>query len=114
MLGASKRGEGVQEHYRSYRSTVRKAAPPRKPEPAGPPERRGAQSAGRIVRLFVGQCHGFIRVANDREIYFHRSDVQHGTSFNDFIVGDAVTFELLDDVVSGARALRVTPRRRHT
>jgi cold shock CspA family protein len=78
----------------------------------GPPERRGAVAHGRIVALLVGQSHGFIRLSDRREIYFHRSDLDEGTSFNDFAVGDAVTFELLEDAVSGARALRVKRRRR--
>ena len=69
-------------------------------------------SSGRIVNLQVGQSHGFIRVADRREIYFHRSDLDEGTSFNDFTIGDAVTFELLEDAVSGARGLRVKRRRR--
>ena len=72
-----------------------------------PIERRGIPEIGRIVKLFVGQGHGFIRMANDREVYFHRADVLEGTSINDFTVGDAVEFERLDDLVSGARALRV-------
>lgn len=76
------------------------------------PERRGFRATGRIVRLFVGQAHGYIRVANDREVFFHRSDVCEGTSFNEFVVGDSVAFELLEDTVSGARALRVERRRR--
>jgi hypothetical protein len=76
-----------------------------------PPERRGVQSTGRIVKLFVGQGHGFVRVMNNRDIYFHRSDLPEGTSINDFTVGDSVTFELLEDAVSGARALRVKRRR---
>jgi cold shock CspA family protein len=67
---------------------------------------------GRIVKLFVGQGHGFIRLANDREIFFHRADLQEGTSINDLDVGDAVTFERLDDPVSGARALSVRRHRR--
>jgi len=67
---------------------------------------------GRITRLFIGQSHGFIRGAADREIFFHRSDVEEGTSFNDLAVGDAVAFELLDDAVSGARAVKVKRRRR--
>jgi hypothetical protein len=75
-----------------------------------PLERRGIPEMGRIVKLFVGQGHGFIRMANDREVYFHRADVQEGTSINDFAIGDVVAFERLDDAVSGARALRV---RRH-
>jgi cold shock CspA family protein len=86
-------------------------APARKAAAAQPAERRGTPSSGRIVTLFIGQGHGFIRLAGDREIFFHRSDVCEGTSFNDFAVGDAVTFELFEDHVSGARALRVEPRR---
>jgi cold shock CspA family protein len=76
-----------------------------------PAERQGVPSNGRIVRLFVGQSHGFIRAKDGREIFFHRGDVQEGTSFNDFEVGDDVVFELLEDAVSGARALKVRPRR---
>jgi hypothetical protein len=38
--------------------------------------------------------------------------VREGTSFNDFAVNDPVTFELIEDDVSGARALRVTRRSR--
>jgi cold shock CspA family protein len=97
------------------RGAVRKAAPPRKPSPAGPlrpPERRGEPSTGRIARLSIGQGHGFIRAAGGREIYFHRSDLQEGVSFNAFSVGDTVAFELFEDAVSGARALRVRRRRR--
>ena len=69
-------------------------------------------STGRIVKLLIGQSHGFIRVADSREIYFHRSDLEEGASFNDFTIGDVVSFELLEDAVSGARALRVKRRRR--
>lgn len=72
-----------------------------------PEPRRGTPSSGRVVTLFVGQCHGFIRLANGREVFFHRSDVRQGTSFNAFAIGDRVTFELLEDGVSGPRALRV-------
>lgn len=59
------------------------------------------------MKLFVGQGHGYIRVANQQEIFFHRSDLQEGTSINDLSVGDVVTFERLDDTISGARAQRV-------
>jgi cold shock CspA family protein len=76
-----------------------------------PVERRGAPSSGRIVTLFIGQGHGYIRLANDRDVFFHRSDVREGTSFNDLAVGDAVTCELLEDDVSGPRALRIERRR---
>ena len=86
---------------------VRKAAPAHKPRPTGPPEQRGLPSRGRVARLFVGQGYGFIRLTDGRDIFFHRRDVCQGTSFNDFAVGDAVAFELLEDDVSGARAIRV-------
>jgi hypothetical protein len=80
--------------------------------PVRPAERRGVVSTGRIVKLLIGQYHGFIRLSDSREIYFHRSDLEEGTSFNDFVVGDVVSFDLLEDAVSGARALRVKRRRR--
>jgi hypothetical protein len=75
-----------------------------------PTERRGHPSTGRIIKLLFGQSHGFIRLRGGRAIYFHRSDMQEGTPFNDLVVGDAVTFELLEDPVSGARAIRVIRR----
>lgn len=91
----------------------RKAATPRaKPATSPPAERRGVSTTGRIAKLLVGQGHGFIRLTNHREVFFHRSDVREGASFNDFAVNDPVTFELLEDPVSGARALRVTRRSR--
>jgi cold shock CspA family protein len=69
--------------------------------------RRGTPATGRIVKLFVGQGHGFIRLADHREVFFHRADLEDGTSINDLTVGDTVAFEDLDDSVSGPRALRV-------
>ena len=96
-----------------FYGVARKAAPRGKPAVSRPPERRGVSTTGKIVKLFVGQGHGFIRLPNDREIFFHRRDVHDGTNFNDFLVGDPVVFELLEDVVSGARALRVSRRRPH-
>ena len=68
---------------------------------------RGTPRRGRIVTLLTGKGHGFIRLPNAREVYFHRADLQAGTVFNDIRVGDAVCFELLEDAVSGARALRI-------
>jgi len=59
----------------------------------------------------VGQGHGFIRLANGREVFFHRADVRDGLSFNAFAVGDRVIFELLEDRISGPRALSVELRR---
>jgi cold shock CspA family protein len=67
----------------------------------------GTARTGRIVRILTGQCHGFIRLRDDRDVFFHRGDVEEGTEFNDLRVGQVVVFELIDDAVSGARALRV-------
>ena len=93
------------------RGAARRVAPARAGTAPGSPERRGVRSAGRIVSLLVGQGHGFIRLADHRDVFFHRSDVRDGNSFNDFSVGDAVVFELYDDAVSGPRALDVQRRR---
>jgi hypothetical protein len=93
------------------RRASRQAAPDGRVGSARPAERRGTACTGRIVKLRIGQGHGFIRLVDTREIYFHRSDLGDGISFNEFAIGDAVTFELLEDVVSGARALRVKRRR---
>jgi cold shock CspA family protein len=89
-----------------------KASAKRSGKLAKPAERRGVPDTGRIVKLFVGQGHGFIRLGDDREIFFHRADLQEGTSINDLEVGDAVAFERVDDPVSGARALSVRRQRR--
>jgi len=89
----------------------RKTAPRRKPLASRLPEQRGVTLTGTIVKLLTGQGHGFIRPTDGREIFFHRADVREGTSFNEFAVGDVVTFELLDDAVSGPRAVRVRRRR---
>jgi len=69
-------------------------------------------STGRIARLLIGQAHGFIRVRNGRAIFFHRADLRDATTFNTLQVGDLVAFELVNDQVSGARAIRVAPARR--
>ncbi len=64
-------------------------------------------ASGHIVRLCTGQCYGTIRTADGRDVWFHRSDMADRASFNDFVVGDSVKFELLLDRISGARALSV-------
>jgi cold shock CspA family protein len=74
-----------------------------------PLEPHGIRAAGRIAKLFIGQGYGYIRLADNREIYFHRAEVRDGTSFNDLRVGEPVLFELYEDRVSGARALKVRP-----
>jgi cold shock CspA family protein len=71
---------------------------------------RGVPLRGRIAKLCVGQGHGYIHVADHRNVFFHRADVVDGESINDFAVGHAVTFDLLKDSISGPRALNVTRR----
>lgn len=71
---------------------------------------RGTASSGRIVKLMIGQSHGFIRLTDRRDVFFHRSDLPEGASFNDLAVGDSVTFDLIEDPISGPRALSVQRR----
>jgi cold shock CspA family protein len=61
---------------------------------------------GVVVRIVRGQSHGFIQTTEDREVFFHRSDIT-GSSFNDLAPGDPVTFNLTDDTVSGPRAIHI-------
>lgn len=68
---------------------------------------RGAASRGRIIKLMIGQAYGFIRLTDHREVFFHRNDLEEGTAFNDLTVGDPVTFALVEDPISGARAQNV-------
>ena len=75
-----------------------------------PPPR--VHASGHVGRLLIGQGYGFIRLADGREVYFHRADMGEDGSFNSLRVGDSVTFELFDDRVSGARALCVMRRPR--
>ena len=76
--------------------------------PAGPHHQRIATpAAGTIARLLVGQAYGYIRLADRRDVYFHRGDLVEGTPFNEFTVGDTLAFELLEDRFSGPRALSV-------
>lgn len=96
-----------------FYGSMRKRAPAaRSGKPCGPRDLRGQPATGRIAKLFIGQGHGFIRLTNQREVFFHRADVEDGTAFNDLHIGDAVTFQLFEDSVSGARALHVGRRDR--
>jgi cold shock CspA family protein len=70
----------------------------------------GTPAVGRIARLQIGQSHGFIRVRNSREVFFHRADLAEDTAFNTLQIGDVVSFHLIEDAVSGARATRVIRR----
>jgi cold shock CspA family protein len=90
-----------------FYGTAQKATAKRGAKPKRPPDPNGVPATGRIVKLFVGQGYGFIRLPDGRDIFFHRADVQEGTSINDLNVGDFLKFDLLDDPVSGGRALHV-------
>src|SRR6185369_14546350 len=79
---------------------------PRPAKPGQPLPLAGRPTTGRIVRMVTGQSHGFIRDSQGREVFFHRSDMAEGT-FNDLEVGDRLTFEVIEDRLSGARAIRV-------
>ena len=85
--------------------------PPRPRQKGGTPgaqqPRTGTPATGTIVRLLVGQGHGYIRLADRRDIYFHRGDLAEGAPFNEFAVGDKLSFEVLEDRFSGPRALSV-------
>ena len=76
--------------------------------PTGP---AGPASQGTVVRLLVGQSYGFIALRDGREVFFHRADLKDPATFNLLQVGDIVTFELIDDRISGARAIHVVRSR---
>ncbi len=79
----------------------------------GPPRPpAGARTSGTIARIAVGQGYGFVRLRDRREVFFHRADLDESTPFNSLQIGDAVTFELIVDDISGPRAVSVTRRSR--
>jgi cold shock CspA family protein len=96
----------------SSSDSTRKGRHKRPAVPARPDDVRGKPVTGRIVNILTGQGHGFVRLSDGREVYFHRADLAEGTAFNDLRIGDPVKFELLEDAVSGARALRVERHKR--
>ena len=63
-----------------------------RPEPPA-----GRPMSGVVVRIVRGQSHGFIRTTEDREVFFHRSEV---------------TFRVTDDTVSGPRATHVRKKKK--
>jgi cold shock CspA family protein len=82
---------------------------PKTPAPAmkvsGKPKEGGQPTTGKIVRIVRGQNHGFIREAGGREVFFHRADVTG--KFIDLEPGDVVSCELVEDRISGVRAVLV-------
>ena len=67
---------------------------------------RGQRMMGRIERILYGQSHGFIRAEDNRRLFFHRSDVRFAL-FNALVVRDRVAFEVIEDKLTGPRAVRV-------
>jgi cold shock CspA family protein/ribosome-associated translation inhibitor RaiA len=68
---------------------------------------------GVIERLFQQEGYGFIRSADDHEIYFHRNSVVEG-SFDALQVGDEVRFALHEgEGEKGAQASTVVPLGKH-
>ena len=75
----------------------------RKPDPR---LHRGPATKGRVAQLSRGRFCGVIRTSDGRNVFFHGRDLETGT-YNDVEIGGAVSFELIDDRVSGPRAGRV-------
>jgi cold shock CspA family protein len=79
-----------------------------------PPDIRSSDQdrlmAGIITRVFRGQGFGAIRTADVHAVYFHRTDVMDGSWHDKMRVGDAVTFLLVEDALSGPRAEQVRRR----
>jgi cold shock CspA family protein len=70
---------------------------------------RGRATTGTVVTITRGRGDGYIRESRAELLYFHRGDAVGGT-FNDLNIGDAVTFEVIEDTVSGPRAVRVAKK----
>jgi len=74
-----------------------------------PVERHAVRASGRILALTVGQGTGFIESGGRGKVFFHRTDLQPPMSINDLELGERVEFDLVEDAVSGPRAMRVRP-----
>ena len=61
---------------------------------------------GRIAELWRGRSCGFIRTRDAQVVFFHARDLER-LKYNDIKVSLAVTFELIEDSVSGPRAARI-------
>ena len=70
------------------------------------PEERGQRTTGRILRMLYGQSYGLIRIEDRRDVFFHRKDAR-ASLFNALEPGDRVIFELIEDPLTGPRAVRV-------
>jgi cold shock CspA family protein len=72
----------------------------------GKPEASGQPTSGQIVRIVRGLGHGILRAADERAMFFHRTDVADAR-FNDLVVGDSVAFQVIEDHVTGPRGVCV-------
>jgi|SRR5689334_15144547 cold shock CspA family protein len=70
------------------------------------PEERGTRMSGKILRILYGQSYGLIRIQDRRDVFFHRKDAR-ASLFNALEPGDRVIFELIEDPLTGPRAIRV-------
>lgn len=71
-----------------------------------PMAKRGRAMKGRIAQLTHGRFCGVIRAAEGQDVFFHGRDLE-GARYNDVVIGGSVSFELIDDHVSGPRATRI-------
>jgi cold shock CspA family protein len=69
-------------------------------------QNRGRAMTGRVTQLSHGRLCGTIRASDGQSVFFHGRDLE-GAQYNDVEIGGAVSFELIDDRVSGPRAARV-------
>jgi cold shock CspA family protein len=68
--------------------------------------KRGRAMKGQIAQLSHGRFCGVIRASEGQNVFFHGRDLE-GAQYNDVEIGRFVSFELIDDRVSGPRAARI-------
>ena len=61
---------------------------------------------GQIKSFVRGQGTGYIRDQLGRDVFFHKGDVLD-KGYNDLKIGAAVSFDVIEDPISGARAQRI-------
>jgi cold shock CspA family protein len=66
-----------------------------------------SRMTGKVTKIVRARACGFIRTTEGREVFFHASDLE-GATFAEVRESHKVRFELVDDRISGPRALRVS------
>lgn len=61
---------------------------------------------GRVTQLSRGRLCGSIQAADGQTLFFHGRDLDR-VRYNDLEIGDPVTFDLIDDPISGNRAAKI-------